>query len=140
MAIRSDIQIEAQRSGFDLERKKDTADVQFSRLLRKPRKRNGAEFFRRGAQSGARTRMPVGHQFLKLACLPFQHLCMWRSESGSRREASPRGKRSNTFLCRLLSGEVPYQLGYHSMWRRTEVSILTAFLLPTVFWTGVSAG
>ncbi len=27
------------------ERKKDSADVQFSRLLRKPRKRNGAEFF-----------------------------------------------------------------------------------------------
>ena len=26
------------------------------------------------------------------------------------------------------------------MWRRTEVSIPTAFLLPTVFWTGVSAG
>ena len=27
------------------ERKKDSADVQFSRRLRKPRKRNGAEFF-----------------------------------------------------------------------------------------------
>ena len=27
------------------ERKKDSADVQFSRLLRKPRKRNGAESF-----------------------------------------------------------------------------------------------
>ena len=27
------------------ERKKDSADVQFSRLLRKPRKRSGAEFF-----------------------------------------------------------------------------------------------
>ena len=33
------------RESSDLERKKDSADVQFSRLLRKPRKRNGAEFF-----------------------------------------------------------------------------------------------
>ena len=65
---------------------------------------------------------------------------MWRSESGSRREASPCGKRSSANLRRLLSGEVPYQLGYHSIWRRTEVSIPTASPLPTVFWTGVSAG
>ena len=42
-------------------------------------------------------------------------------------------------LRRLLSGEVPYLLGYHSIWRRTEVSIPTAFLLPTVFWTGAGA-
>ena len=33
------------REFSDLERKKDSADVQFSRHLRKPRKRNGAEFF-----------------------------------------------------------------------------------------------
>ena len=51
-------QIRAQRSGSDLERKKETADVQFSgqalnvarfsriaMLLRKPRKQNGAGFF-----------------------------------------------------------------------------------------------
>ena len=38
-------QNEAQRSGFALERKKEGADMQFSRLLRKPRKRNGASFF-----------------------------------------------------------------------------------------------
>ena len=38
-------QIKTQRSGFDLERKKEPADVQFSRLFRKPRKRNGAGFF-----------------------------------------------------------------------------------------------
>ena len=35
----------AQRSGFVLERKKEIADVQLSRPLRKPRKRNGASFF-----------------------------------------------------------------------------------------------
>ena len=33
------------RESSGLERKKDSADVQFPRLLRKPRKRNGAEFF-----------------------------------------------------------------------------------------------
>ena len=38
-------QLEAQRSGFELERKKESADMEFSRLLRKPRKRNGADFF-----------------------------------------------------------------------------------------------
>ena len=38
-------QIKTQRSGFDLERKKEPADVQFSRLFRKPRKWNGAGFF-----------------------------------------------------------------------------------------------
>ena len=37
--------IEAQRSGFDSERKKEGADMQLSRLLRKPRKRNAASFF-----------------------------------------------------------------------------------------------
>ena len=36
---------EVPRETSDLERKKDSADMQFSRLLRKPRKRNGAEFF-----------------------------------------------------------------------------------------------
>ena len=36
-------------------RKKDSADVQFSRLLRKLRKRNDAEFFWRGAGTGTRT-------------------------------------------------------------------------------------
>jgi hypothetical protein len=35
----------AQRSGFVVERKKEIADVQLSRLLRKPRKRNEASFF-----------------------------------------------------------------------------------------------
>ena len=38
-------QLEAQRSGFELERKKESADMEFSRLLRKPRKQNGADFF-----------------------------------------------------------------------------------------------
>ena len=36
-------------------RRKETADVEFSRLLRKPRKRNGAGFFRRGDPCGTRT-------------------------------------------------------------------------------------
>ena len=32
---------------------------------------------------------PDGHQFLKLACLPFHHLCIiWRSESDSNTHAS----------------------------------------------------
>ena len=51
-------QLEAQRSGFELERKKEAADMELSRqalivarfsrvvmLLRKPRKRHGAAFF-----------------------------------------------------------------------------------------------
>ena len=38
-------QIEAQRSGFDLERKKEPMDMELSRLLHKPRKRNGIGFF-----------------------------------------------------------------------------------------------
>ena len=38
-------QIGAQRSGSDLERKKEPTDMQFSRRLRKPRKRNGVGFF-----------------------------------------------------------------------------------------------
>ena len=42
---RSPNQIEAQRSGFDLERKKEPTDMQLSRLLRKPRKRNAVGFF-----------------------------------------------------------------------------------------------
>ena len=36
-------------------RRKDAADMQFSRLLRKPRKRNAAAFFRRGAADRTRT-------------------------------------------------------------------------------------
>ena len=36
---------EPREAGPIWERKKDSADVQFSRLFRKPRKRNGAEFF-----------------------------------------------------------------------------------------------
>ena len=35
----------ARRSGFAVERKKEIADVQLSRLFRKPRKRNAASFF-----------------------------------------------------------------------------------------------
>ena len=38
-------QIGAQRSGSDLERKKEPTDMQFSRRLRKPRKRNGVGCF-----------------------------------------------------------------------------------------------
>ena len=38
-------QIEAQRSGFDLERKKEPTELEFPRLLRKPRKRNAVGFF-----------------------------------------------------------------------------------------------
>ena len=38
-------QIEIRRSGFDLERKKEPTDVELSRRLRKPRKRNGVGFF-----------------------------------------------------------------------------------------------
>ena len=38
-------QIEAQRSGFDLERKKEPTELEFPRLLRKPRKRNVVGFF-----------------------------------------------------------------------------------------------
>ena len=38
-------QFKAQRSGFELERKKETADMQLSWLFRKPRKRNAAGFF-----------------------------------------------------------------------------------------------
>jgi len=37
--------IKAQRCGFDFERKKEPADMELSRLFRKPRKRNGAGFF-----------------------------------------------------------------------------------------------
>ena len=37
--------IGAQRSGSDGERKKESADMQFSQLFRKLRKRNGADFF-----------------------------------------------------------------------------------------------
>jgi hypothetical protein len=37
--------IGAQQSGSDFERKKETADAEFLRLLRKPRKRSGAGFF-----------------------------------------------------------------------------------------------
>ena len=40
-------QITAQHSGFDLERRKEITDVQLSLLFRKPRKRNGVNFFRR---------------------------------------------------------------------------------------------
>ena len=40
------------------------------------------------------------HQSLSLACLPFHHLRVWRSESDSNAQAL--GQR------RLLSGEVPY--------------------------------
>ena len=36
--------IEAQRSGFDFERKREIADMELSRRLRKPGKRNGASF------------------------------------------------------------------------------------------------
>ena len=38
-------QIKAQRSGLDLERKKEITDMEFSRPLRKPGKRNGVSFF-----------------------------------------------------------------------------------------------
>ena len=38
-------QTEAQRSGFGLERKKESTDMELSRLLRKPRKRNDVDFF-----------------------------------------------------------------------------------------------
>jgi hypothetical protein len=37
--------IGAQQSGSDFERKKEPADTELSRLLRKPRKRSGAGFF-----------------------------------------------------------------------------------------------
>ena len=40
-------QIKAQRNGFDLERRKEITDVEFSRRFGKPRKRNGVSFFRR---------------------------------------------------------------------------------------------
>ena len=36
--------IEAQRSGFDFERKREIADMELSRHFRKPGKRNGASF------------------------------------------------------------------------------------------------
>ena len=39
--------------------------MQFSRLLRKPRKRNGAGFFRRGAAGGTRTRTLFGARDFK---------------------------------------------------------------------------
>ena len=38
-------QIGAQRSGSDLERKKEPTDMESSRRLRKPRKRNGVGCF-----------------------------------------------------------------------------------------------
>ena len=37
--------LKAQRSGFETERKKEGADMKFSRLLRKPGKWNAASFF-----------------------------------------------------------------------------------------------
>jgi hypothetical protein len=37
--------IEAQRSGFDFERKREIADMELSRRLRKPGKRNATGFF-----------------------------------------------------------------------------------------------
>ena len=43
--VSSFLQIRAQRSGSDLERKKEPTDMQFSRRFRKPRKRNGGGFF-----------------------------------------------------------------------------------------------
>jgi hypothetical protein len=36
--------IEAQRSGFDFERKREISDMELSRRLRKPGKRNGESF------------------------------------------------------------------------------------------------
>ncbi len=44
-------------AGSIWEGKKNAADVQFSRLLQKPRKRNGTEFFWRGAGGGTRTQL-----------------------------------------------------------------------------------
>lgn len=44
-ASRCVYRIEAQRCGFDSERKKKPAVMQLSRLLLKPRKRNRAGFF-----------------------------------------------------------------------------------------------
>ena len=97
-------------------RRKETADMQLSRLLRKPRKRNAAGFFRRGTQSESRTRKPVMGVGPSDRCVYHFTICAyWRSESGSRREASPCGKRSRAFLPRLLSGEVSYLLEYHSV-------------------------
>ena len=46
--FRSPTPSRAQRSGSAWKRRKEGADMQLSRLLRKPRKRNGASFFRRG--------------------------------------------------------------------------------------------
>ena len=37
-------QLEAQRSGFELERKMEMTDMELYRLLRKPVKRNGVSF------------------------------------------------------------------------------------------------
>lgn len=54
-----------------------------------------------GAQSGIWTHTPLRHQCLRLACLPFHHLCIWRSGSGSNAQAQ--------IVRRLLSREVPYR-------------------------------
>ena len=94
-------------------RRREPADMQFSRLLRKPRKRNAAGFFRRGTQSESRTRKPVMGVGPSDRCVYHFTICAyWRSESGSRREASPCGKRSRALLPRLLSGKVSYLLEY----------------------------
>ena len=69
-----------------------------------------------GTQSESRTRKPVMGVGPSDRCVYHFTICAyWRSESGSRREASPRGKRSRAFLPRLLSGEVSYLLEYHSV-------------------------
>ena len=58
--------------------------MQFSRLLRKPRKRNAAGFFRRGTQSESRTRKPVMGVGPSDRCVYHFTICAyWRSESGS---------------------------------------------------------
>ena len=49
---------EPSKAGRVGKRRKEAADMEFSRLLRKPRKRNGAAFFRRGRVVQKRCQLP----------------------------------------------------------------------------------
>ena len=68
-----------------------------------------------------------GNRSLAWRVFQFHHLCILALRE--------RFERPWAVKHRLLSGEVPYQLGYRSIffWRRMEVPTPTAFLLPSVF-------